>query len=113
MEALSNGLVSQASGAPAAGALLFGFCSPDQDQDWQEQQRCPPSEKAGHWFSYEWCVPTGEQRSALTTRKVYTNQYVRVSLSAYSKASALTEALKGRLSSRFRFHDAATQQARN
>ena len=48
MEALGDGPVGEAIRAPAAGALLFGLRDPGQDDQGQEQQRCPPSEKAGH-----------------------------------------------------------------
>ena len=48
MEAFGNGPEGEAIGTPAAGALLFGLRGPEQDDQGQEQERCPPSEKAGH-----------------------------------------------------------------
>ena len=57
LEARGDGLVSVPSLAPAASALLFGSPSiQKKEDDGEEEQRCPPSKEAGHWFSCEWCV---------------------------------------------------------
>lgn len=68
-EAVGDGLLCQASAAPAAGPLLAGLAGPEQDQQGEQDQRQQQSGASGDGCHWWWlCVlaycSTAEPRGA-------------------------------------------------
>ena len=70
MEAVSDRPVGVTSRAPAACFLLFGLSDPEEQDQREEEDDCPPSEKASH------VVKSGVVTTGAVTQPCRPHQYI-------------------------------------